>query len=403
MRDKIYVQFILDGPGFPNGMASTQRAQLIGRSLVESGFNVNIMCVRASENVCQAENTKISGIFKGIYFEYATGVTIRPSTFWMRRFIDLKGAFVAIYRLFSYKIAGRLSCIYYYGNILSRSLNRWIFYITAQILRVPLVIEICERPWVLKRERVIDTFLHPLKSVDGVIVISNFLREWVVKEKRRLKNLKILELPILVDFEETENVPFNRDDGMCNIVFAGSPVYKLTIEFILDSMIIVWEKYPDANLIITGYREGIPELDLLRAQLQQRNVTDKVKIAGYLRRPDLLSLYQSASALLIPLANDVRSKARFPTKIGEYLCSSKPIVTNSVGEIPRYFQDKENAFICDPDEPNLYAKKIMTAIDPRNREFSKMVGINGLHLAKNVFYYKSHSRAISDFFESICL
>jgi glycosyltransferase involved in cell wall biosynthesis len=375
---------------------------LIARSLVENGFSVNVMCVKASEKPPHIENIKASGDYQGIHFEYTAGTTIRPNNFCMRRFIDFKGVVVALQRLINYKKSGRLSCIYYYGNIKSRSLYQWIFYLFSNSLRLPLVIELCERPWNFQRKHILDSFLHPLKSVDGVIVISSFLKEWVSKEKRRSKNLKILDLPILVDSGEYKSLEFRPDKRLYNIVFAASPGYRTTIEFIFDSMTLVWEKYSNARLVITGYREGVPETDWLRTQLDQRDISQKVTLAGYLPRPELLSLYQSASALLVPLFNDVRSKARFPTKIGEYLCSGRPIVTNNVGEIPKYFRDEENAFVCEPDNPNRYAYKIMDAIAPWNHELAEMVGKNGKDLAEKVFNYQSHEKSIVNFFSSIC-
>jgi glycosyltransferase involved in cell wall biosynthesis len=286
--------------------------------------------------------------------------------------------------------------------MLTGSIYRWIFYLIANILRVPLAIELCERPWSLRKKSSIDFFLHPLKSVDGVIVISSFLRQWALKEKRRSKHLRILDLPILVDVEECESKQNQPGEGTCNIIFAGSSSYDTTIEFILESMVFVWEKYPNAKLILTGCREDDPRTEALQNELKNRNVCEKVVLAGYLPRPDLLSLYQSASALLIPLFDDIRSRARFPTKIGEYLCSGKPVVTNKVGEIPRYFTDGENAFICDPGNPRLYAHKIIDAVNPDNHKLAEMVGQNGKLLAKKTFDFRNHDQAIMEFFSVIC-
>jgi len=48
-------------------------------------------------------------------------------------------------------------------------------------------------------------------------------------------------------------------------------------------------------------------------------------MAGFVPRPELLRLYRQSSLLLAPLFDDVRSEARFPTKIAEYLGSGRPV------------------------------------------------------------------------------
>ena len=84
--------------------------------------------------------------------------------------------------------------------------------------------------------------------------------------------------------------------------------------------------------------------------------------------PSFSSSTPAAHGLLIPLFDDVRSTARFPTKIGEYLASGRPIVTTAVGEMPRYFEDGVTAFISAPDDPQeLWREDRRTAVRPRPR------------------------------------
>ena len=398
-----HIVIVTDSFGFPNGMASTHRIKLIAKALIDHGNFVNVMCVRALERAEHLENTKTHGTYHGINFEYTPGTTIRSQKFWVRRFIDIKGIYRAINKLIIYKKRGELSCIYYYGTMLSRTLNRWIFYLLSTLLRVPLVIELCERPWMLERRSLSDRYFHPLISVDGVIVISSYLKAWMMSEtSKRGKKIKFLELPILVDVEEQHVSALTSDKSSVYVLFAGSSNYSKTVEFILDSMAIVWKKYPECKLMLTGYRTGTEATNCLHDQLEQQKISAKVSVVEYLPRAYLLNLYKDATALLIPLFDDIRSKARFPTKIGEYLCSGIPIVTNNVGEIPRYFTDEINAYICEPEIPELYAQKIMDVIEPRNNDLAFKVGNNGRSLAEKCFDYRNYGDSLEDFFSSIC-
>jgi len=74
-----------------------------------------------------------------------------------------------------------------------------------------------------------------------------------------------------------------------------------------------------------------------------------------------------ANALLNSLFNDIRSRARFPTKIGEYLASGRPVINNSVGEITRFLEDGVNAAYLCPGDSKLYGDKILEALDNPER------------------------------------
>lgn len=395
------IVIIIDSFGFPYGMASTSRVRLIARGLVEKNICITVLCVIATEKEGGVENIVKKGSFMGIDFEYTAGTTIRSKNFWARRYYDIKGLIVAIYRLIDFKRKGELDNIYYYGNIGHRRLYRWLFYMTANLLNTPLIIEICERPWLLEKRSVLDSYLHPLKSVNGAITISSYLTNWAISEsKKRGTKIRTLELPILVDVDEHQPLQKLNFESQLTVVFAGSSKYDETLRFILDSMKVVWQRFPNCQLVITGNRTKDPSIDWLINYLDNHSIHDKVNIAGYLTRADLLHLYQSASALLIPLFDDIRSHARFPTKIGEYLCSCTPVVTTRVGEISRYFTDNENSFICDPGDSQLYGNKIMEAIDPSNQKFTRQIGQKGREIAEIQFNYKNHRQSLVNFFTS---
>jgi O-antigen/teichoic acid export membrane protein/glycosyltransferase involved in cell wall biosynthesis len=396
------VVILLDSFGFPNGMAATRRVQLIARMLVQNGFQVKVLCARAIERQSSMINKEVQGVYEGISFEYTPGRTIRSDSFLVRRYFDIKGVVVAMMRLATYRKTHQVDCIYYYGNILHNTPNRWIFYSTAKILGVPIVTDMSEPPWVLnQRPGVVARFLSPLMGVDGVILISNFLKEWVISEtSKSQKIIPILHLPVLVDVNEQEISNFNVSKPNMAVLFAGSG--RTTLEFIIQAMERVWLVYPDCKLIVTGYSQNNLRKTWLKNSAHSDTTAGNVDIAGYLPRVELLKLYQNVSALLIPLFDDVRSQARFPTKIAEYLCSGTPMVTCRVGEVERYLKNGVTAYVSDPDSPEKYASKIIEAIDPQNCGKSREVGRNGRDMAGLYFDVRNYKEPILTFFSSIC-
>ena len=118
-------------------------------------------------------------------------------------------------------------------------------------------------------------------------------------------------------------------------------------------------------------------------------------MTGYVNREELLALYSNAQALLAPLEDDERSKARFPTKIGEYLVSGRPVITNSVGEVSRFLKDGETAFIAPPCDVEVFAQKIELALF--DSKLSRRIGLAGRQVAEQNFHYSKQGERIVKF------
>jgi glycosyltransferase involved in cell wall biosynthesis len=209
----------------------------------------------------------------------------------------------------------------------------------------------------------------------------------------------MVRVPILVDLEEHPadfGVPASR-----KVVFSGAAAYDQTICFAVQAMAAVWDRYPDCELCITGASAGTTQYTKLEQQIVALQPKGPVRLAGLLRRQDLLQLYQQASALLIPLFADVRSIARFPTKIGEYLASGRPVVTNCVGEIPLFLHDGSNACVVAPGDPALYGARILRLIE--NPTWASELGRSGWETARQHFDFRGYGPRLLAFFQQLCV
>jgi glycosyltransferase involved in cell wall biosynthesis len=261
--------------------------------------------------------------------------------------------------------------------------------------------ELNERPWSLRTDQTAaERATSPLTGMAGAVSISAYLTRWARKEaeERRLKFL-VAEIPILVDMAEQPS-PRPLPDGAPMLVFAGAPQYDETIDFILNAMEHVWRDHPTCRLAITGARAGDPAAEALTSRIAGDVGDDgRVLFAGYLPRPELLALYQDATALLIPLFDDVRSLARFPTKTGEYLASGRPVVTTGVGEMARAFTDGEDAVVAPAGDPGEYGRRICALL--ADRESASRIGSAGREYARAHFDYGLHGASLVQAFSEV--
>jgi glycosyltransferase involved in cell wall biosynthesis len=365
--------------------------------LVERGNEVDVLVTRVSEWPGREINRLSKGIEEGVRFEYTTGTPIRSDRFLVRRLVELRGWARAARRLSAMRRHGRLDCVYLYAGATNWSPGRSLFLWLLRLLRVPVVLDLCERPWSMKESpRLPERIGSPLARVAGVVAISSVLADWARSEFARLgRRGSIMTVPILLDRTEFDTVPAGGVEEQ--VLFASSTAYPETLEYTMAVMGLVWASHPSCRLIVTGWPEGT-EPPGVRAM--DGDSEGRVTWAGFVPRSELLELYRRSSVLLAPLHDDIRSEARFPTKIAEYLGSGRPVVTTSVGEISRYLTDGETAFVAPQADVASFARKICEALDHPAR--ADAVGEEGARLAVSQFDYSVHAERFDAFLRGVC-
>ena len=97
--------------------------------------------------------------------------------------------------------------------------------------------------------------------------------------------------------------------------------------------------------------------------------------------------------------NNIQAKGGFPTKLGEYLSTSNPVVITDVGEHSIYLEDAVSAIIVSPGDSLEFAKKILFLLE--NPDKAKEIGLNGKKVAYKYFDYKSQSENLQYYFNEI--
>lgn len=391
----LHVVFLVRSFGFPHGMANANRVRLLGRAMVEQDVEVNVLCTRVSERPGFVRNPDVRGVVDGISYQYTSGATVRSDSFAARRYREARGYVGALVRLISLKRAGQMDCVYLWSGARSWRIAPWVLVKCLSALRVPVVVELNERPWPASRlPGAVGKHLSLLDGISGAVAISAYLATWASAEARRLaRTLAILELPIVVDVAEQIPTEYGKSEEV--LVYAASPGYDMALTFILNAMRDVWRRHPDCRLVVTG-GSPIPPTASKRSICPSAPREDhRVEYVGYVSRDKLLELFAEARALLIPLFADERSQARFPSKIGEYLAAARPVVTTNVGEIDRYLRDGETAYISAPGDEAAYAAKIVRILeDPAE---AAAVGWAGRRVAEERFHYALHGARLRAF------
>ncbi len=392
MTKKLHIGALTGGQTYPNGMAATQRIHLMGRAMAEAGVKVNVW-VDGLDGCNEPRNSQSAGVKDGISYEYILGKTQANQYRW-RRILDRFAMALASHSKMSKAAQNHeLDGLYFYTSILKPDFERIIVRNIARKKKFPVVIDLCEAPWTFNpNQSFVEKRMSPLCGADGAICISRFLENWVNKENKRTgRNVRSLYVPILVDINEI--VPAVLPPTGKTVLFAGSPLYNETLRFLLAAMEIVWKRYSDCSLVITG---GTTKATLGTAV---KGTKKNIRYTGYVERSELLREYSEASVLAIPLFDDLRSHARFPTKLGEYLASGRPVVTNRVGEIPHFLEDGVSACVTEPGDTSAFAEAICRMLE--HKDSGQAIGKEGCRVAARHFHYANYGAKLCEFFSSL--
>lgn len=398
MNSRLDVAIVTGRLAFPVGGAAASRIGLIGRGLVDAGARATVLL--SGPAPVRGEQFERRGAYRGLSFQFASGpVTSRGPRVWQRMAggVQLRIGFLAVaVELLRRRRRNELDVVLIY----SRSVPLLAFMrLVTLALGVPLVLDCCEWPssQVPKGGRLSLTGALYCRfcfdCADAVLPISEpietSVRDYV---RRRGRPVSSCRLPILVDVDE-----FQVDGGLPGnyVLFAANAGYLLLVQRVLRAFGDVRHRHPGLKLLLVGPMER----ELVAGMVASMALGDSVEQTGYVSRTDLLKLYTGAAALLLPLPDDLVSKTRFPTKLGEYLASGRPVVATSVGELARYLVDGVNALTTAGGDMGHFAEKVHEALaDP---EQSLRIGRAGRRTAEECFDYRLQGAALLRFLHTL--
>jgi glycosyltransferase involved in cell wall biosynthesis len=385
---------------FPQGMANTKRVRLLARGLRENGVEASVLVVRALDRWDQPLNTEREGVDRGVPYEYSTGTPIRARSFWGRRWQDARGFVQAVWRLWCLRRLKRLDAVFLYT--LDYVTVRW-FSFWCRIINVPVILEVCEWPLDVVSvhggdiEKSRRFCVNVWKWVEAVIPISEALEGKIREAARSMeRTLLMCRVPILVDPGEYEGEL--EPEKECVLLCSGALAYRNIARMIVRACGTLRRQGFSFRVRFTG-RASEEERAVLFETADSEGIADRVEYLGFVSDEEMARLYRQATLLLAPLPDDPQSVTRFPTKLGEYLASGRPVVTTAIGEPGRYLEDGIAAFLTRDGSVETLADKIDEALsDPVRAE---AVGRAGQDLARREFHYAVQGKRLADFFEDV--
>lgn len=393
IEDKKYNLYIIGCHNFPRPSAASTRIGTYGKCLVDTPIKPFLFCLHANYQGNGENVPEYKGIYSNINYEYISGTIYRAKSFLGRRISETNGLINAAKRLIRDK--GKKIVMLYVCNFY----QEMFFVSLCKLFNIPIIRESSEHIEVENKRPlgifIIGKIIHLLyfklviKGFDGFIVISRYLEDFIRKFN---KKAKLLRIPILIDTDIPEFNPHKNSNKI--ITYCGNLIdEKDGISMLLQSFKEVSEKIKNIKLILIGGSEQ--SIIKFKKYSSELGIDNKTHFTGILKRKSLFENLLNSDILILTRPNNKQSDAGFPTKLGEYLITGKPVVITETGEIKYFLEDEISAFIAEPGNLNSIVNKLMTALE--NEELAEKVGINGKKVAMNFFSTDKNKKQIENY------
>lgn len=182
--------------------------------------------------------------------------------------------------------------------------------------------------------------------------------------------------------------------GPRSIVYIGT-IYgtKDGVYDLVKAFSMIMEKYTDTKLVIIGDTSRRDRMQEVLRELDNLLDPRRVELTGQLNRDEVVKRINGAYCLALSRPDNIQAKHGFPTKLGEYLSTGRPVVITGVGDIPLFLKDGHNAFVATPGDIVDFAAKMSTCL--KNQEEAEVIGQRGKELVSTVFNYLAVASVLS--------
>ncbi len=388
------VLILTGGYGFPIGDAYTNRILAFAKGFVKNNCKVTILIIYPGHN----NKAEEKGSIDGAEFIFCAG-TKRHNSFFLRKLIGLKGIVNSLKFLTKINKEEKIDAVITFSQYLSQ--NLFIYFFT-RLKKILFLRENNEFPHVVLNrgheklhfnEKLYFKFLNQL--YDGYILISSSLKKF--NDNLLKRNSPVLTVPIIVD---NERFAFDEVDRLNKITYCGNLFGdKDGVKILLEAFSLIHLKHPSYKLLLVGNTSNLSKFEDLKSTIIKLGIENKVEFSGFISRDKIPFILSQSTLLVLARPNNIQAKGGFPTKLGEYLASGRPVLVTATSDIPNYLTHKKNAFLAQPDSVEDFALKMDEILS--EYEFAAQVGIEGKKLTENVFNYAFQANRIIDFIHQL--
>lgn len=392
--------FLITSQNFPEGGAGASYLNLFCHGMKKNGCSITVLLLKGHAfGSFRYDGPRINRTVYGVPYKYL-GFTSRPKNHLLKIGEDLLCLLRLTYFLINLTGKRKSATLLVFNSELQSNIAILLFSKIVGIRTVKFVAEFIDKSQFrgslmrkLKWYGFKLNFRYLNKQSDKLIVFSFFLRDEFINMGYPEENIIIQ--PNLTDFEFWEPVETRIKH---TIGYSGAPYLKDGLHDLFKALSILKKEGMVADLIVIGDatfgKSLIPDL---KSECSRLDIADIVYFTGLVKPEDVKKYLCECMFLAITRPSTVQTKAGFPTKLGEYFGTRRPVLSTNFGDIERYFQNGTDIVIAQTGDPFSIASKIKWMLE--NQETVEKITVNGYGSAKKLLDYTVAIKRMIEFIE----
>ena len=229
----------------------------------------------------------------------------------------------------------------------------------------------------------------------GIVVISETLA--LFYKTLGIQEDRIYKLPMLIDPSPFLDInPVTVDEEY--IAYCGEMNNnKDGIDDLIEAFAIFSCKVPNIKLYLIGDTSDKSQYELYVSKVLEKKLEDRVVFTGRVPHKNMPGYLFNAKILVLARPDNKQAQNGFPSKLGEYLATGKPVVITRTGEIDKYLIDGSDCFFVEPDNSLAFADKLYDVVCDYEKALE--VGSAGKQKVFREFNYVVQMRKLIDFLD----
>ncbi len=375
---------------FPIGNVATNRFTTYAKALSAADCDVEIIVLKATEIDGAVLNPALAGVHEGVRYRY-----MASSTLWNPRDLLIVKAYLygqGIWLALKYLICAKPSAVILYTEDL---VYMFIFGLASRALKIRIFVDKSEYPRFNYKKRLAYRLAYnfALKLFNGFIVMTRELDGFYRTLKRR--DATTFLLPMTVDMSRFSNgqrsvivdqryvgcvFGTHNRDCILDTIRSFDEFCRSTVE--ADWLLMLVGDF--ANLL--GREEVLICLDACQSK-------SRIHFLPSMTAMEMPSFLLNATCLITTPRYFV--SGGFPTKLGEYLATGKPVVTTAAGEIPMYLENRVNCLLATPGNVEEIASQL--AFVYQSPSVATEIGKRGQAIAASKFSASAYVQGLINF------
>lgn len=359
-------------------MAATNRILSWTKELALNNIDLKILILKPTEKEINSVNINSFGYINDVAYEYLNGYTIWPinKSIIYKFFILLYSHFVLLKRIVNEKP----KTIVTYSPFIYTKL---FLILLKNVFRFILVFEETEYPKVLKKKSSkFNKYIHlsSYKYANKMMVMTKELKNYFQNE---LNVKEVFHLPMSVDISRFDNIEKNNTMSNYFIYVGGQGGFiRDGLDDIINAFILFGKNHSDYKLLIVGnVDKDSNSYEESYKNIVDAKMDDKILFVGAKPSTEIPQLLVNSKGVIMAPPKNYTSGG-FPTKLGEFLASKRPVICTAVSEIPDYLNES-NSFLTDPKDIDALSKALSSIVIKHKR--ANEIGINGYETCRANF------------------